>query len=74
MAAQEIRLTAAHDAFIADLIAAGEYRCASEVICDALRALQQRRREDTWKRTVLQARIASGILGLDGAELRADES
>lgn len=68
MAGQPIHITSAHQAFIAELVASGEYESASDVMRDALRALQQRRREDMWKLTVLRTRIAAGILALDGAD------
>jgi antitoxin ParD1/3/4 len=43
------------------MVRAGEYRDASEAVRDALRVLQQRRREDALKLKVLRARIKAGI-------------
>ena len=47
------------------MVAAGEYQNASEAVRDALRALQQRRREDELKLEALRAHLQSGIVALD---------
>ena len=47
---------------------AGEYQNASEAIRDAVRALQQRRREDALKLERLRLRIEAGIDDLDRGE------
>jgi antitoxin ParD1/3/4 len=52
---RNISLTPEHDEFIAEIVEAGEYQNASEAVRDALRALQQRRREDALKLEALRA-------------------
>jgi antitoxin ParD1/3/4 len=49
MPTRNISLTVEQDAFVESVVKAGEYRNASEAARDALRALQQRRREDALK-------------------------
>jgi antitoxin ParD1/3/4 len=43
----------------------GEYQNASEAVRDALRALQQRRREDALKLKALRMQIKAGVDALD---------
>jgi putative addiction module CopG family antidote len=50
MPTRNISLTPEQDAFVEGVVKAGEYQNASEAVRDALRALQQRRREDALKR------------------------
>ena len=61
MPTRNISLTAEHDAFVAKLVTAGEYQNASEALRDALRALEQRRREDALKLKALRMQIKAGI-------------
>ncbi len=61
-------MTAEQDAFIESVVSAGEYKDASEAIRDAIRALQQRRREDVLKLEVLRAQIKAGVDALDRGE------
>jgi len=61
MPTRNISLTVEQDAFVERIVKAGEYQNASEAVRDALRALQQRRREDTLKLKVLRAQIRAGI-------------
>ena len=61
MPTRNISLTAEQDAFIAEVVEAGEYQNASEAVRDALRALQQRRREDALKLEALRAEIQAGV-------------
>ena len=61
MPTRNISLTRSQDAFIAKVVKSGEYQNASEAMRDALRALQQRRREDSLKLAALRARIATGV-------------
>jgi antitoxin ParD1/3/4 len=76
---RNISLTPEQDAFVEKVVQAGEYQNASEAIRDALRALQQRRREDALKLKALRAAIKTGIdelergdfVELDATELRA---
>src|SRR5437867_6521345 len=65
MPTRNISLTAEQDAFIAEVVEAGEYQNASEAVRDALRALQQRRREDALKLQALRAQIRLGVEALD---------
>jgi antitoxin ParD1/3/4 len=65
MATRNISLTAEQDAFIERIVRAGEYQNASEAVRDALRMLQQRRREDALKLKALRAQIKAGIDALD---------
>lgn len=77
MPTRNISLTREQDAFIAKVVKAGEYQNASEAMRDALRALQQRRREDALKLAALRAQVAAGVQDieagdfdeLDGADL-----
>lgn len=64
MPTRNISLTPEQDAFIEDVVRAGEYQNASEAVRDALRALQQRRSEDALKLDVLRAQIALGAEAL----------
>ena len=77
MPTRNISLTPEQDAFIQETVKSGEYQNASEAVRDALRALQQRRREDALKLDALRRQIDAGIAALekgeftevDGAEL-----
>ena len=61
MPTRNISLTAEQDAFVEKLVNAGEYQNASEALRDALRALEQRRREDDLKLKALRIQIKAGI-------------
>lgn len=61
MPTRNISLTTEQDAFIEQVVDAGEYQNASEAVRDGLRALQQRRREDALKLKVLRAAIKVGL-------------
>jgi antitoxin ParD1/3/4 len=75
MPTRNVSLTLEQDAFIAKVVEAGEYQNASEAIRDALRALQQRRREDALRLTALRAEIERGIRDLDrGAFVEIDDA
>jgi antitoxin ParD1/3/4 len=65
MPTRNISLTAEQDAFIAEVVEAGEYQNASEAVRDALRALQQRRRQDVLKLEALRAQIQAGVDALE---------
>ncbi len=77
MPTRNISLTPEQDAFIEEAVKSGEYQTASEAVRDALRALQQRRREDALKLDTLRRQIDAGWAALekgeftevDGAEL-----
>ena len=61
MPTRNISLTSEQDAFIESTVKSGEYQNASEAVRDALRALQQRRREDALKLTALRMQIKAGV-------------
>ncbi len=65
MPTRNVSLTREQDAFIEKVVEAGEYQNASEAVRDALRALQQRRREDSLRLAALRAELAAGIGDLD---------
>jgi antitoxin ParD1/3/4 len=60
MPTRNISLTPEQDAFVERVVEAGEYQNASEAVRDALRALQQRRREDALRLKVLRMQIEAG--------------
>lgn len=68
MPTRNISLTPEQDAFVDTIVDAGEYQNASEAMRDALRALQQRRREDAMKLQVLGAQIKLGVAALDAGD------
>ena len=68
MPSRNVDLTPEQDAFIEEAVQAGEYRNASEALRDAVRALQQRRREDALKLEVLRLQITAGAEALDRGE------
>jgi antitoxin ParD1/3/4 len=65
MPTRNISLTDEQDAFVEKVVKAGEYQNASEAVRDALRVLQQRRREDALKLKALRVQIKAGIDALD---------
>lgn len=65
MPTRNISLTAEQDAFVEKVVEAGEYQNASEAVRDALRALQQRRREDGLRLKALRAQIKAGTDALE---------
>jgi antitoxin ParD1/3/4 len=75
MPTRNISLTAEQDAFVENVVKSGEYQNASEAIRDALRALQQRRKEDALKLKALRQQIKAGTDALDrGDFVEVDES
>ena len=75
MPTRNISLTADQDAFVEKIVEAGEYQNASEAVRDALRVLQQRRREDELKLKALRARLLVGVEALDrGDFVELDET
>ena len=68
MPTRNISLTPEQDAFIEKAIRSGEYQNASEAVRDALRALQQRRREDALKLKALRTQIKAGVDALERGE------
>jgi antitoxin ParD1/3/4 len=65
MPTRNVNLTEAFDDFVADEIAAGRYRNASEVMRAGLRLLQQRQAEDAEKIAALRRLARVGIDQLD---------
>jgi antitoxin ParD1/3/4 len=65
MPTRNISLTPEQDAFVDSVVKSGEYQNASEAVRDALRALQQRRREDALKLKSLRLQIKAGVEALD---------
>jgi antitoxin ParD1/3/4 len=65
MPTRNISLTSEQDAFVSKVVDSGEYQNASEAIRDALRSLQQRRKEDQLKLKALRAQLAAGAAALD---------
>jgi antitoxin ParD1/3/4 len=65
MPTRNISLTPEQDAFIDEVIEAGEYQNASEAVRDAVRALQQRRAEDALKLERLRQAVRAGADALD---------
>jgi antitoxin ParD1/3/4 len=75
MPTRNISLTPEHDDFIAEIVEAGDYQNASEAVRDALRALQQRRREDALKLEALRVQIQAGVDALNrGDFIEIDDS
>ena len=74
MPRRNISLTPDQDAFIDEMLEAGEYSDASEAIRDAVRALQQRRAEDALRLDRLRLAIKQGVAALDrGAYTEVDD-
>jgi antitoxin ParD1/3/4 len=65
MPTRNISLTPEQDAFIDEVLGAGEYANASEAVRDAIRILQQRRAEDALKLERLRAAIQQGVAALE---------
>jgi len=65
MPTRNISLTPQQDAFIDEMLEAGEYRNASEAMRDAIRALQQRRTEEALKLDRLRRSIDAGLADLE---------
>lgn len=65
MPTRNISLTPEQDAFVEKVVEAGEYQNASEAIRDALRVLQQRRKENSLRLKALRAQIKAGVDALD---------
>jgi antitoxin ParD1/3/4 len=65
MPTRNVSLTPEQDAFIDEMLKAGEYRNASEAVRDAIRVLQQRRAEEALKLDKLRVAIQQGVAALD---------
>lgn len=76
MPTRNISLTKQLDEFVEETVADGEYQNASEVMRDALRLLQERRREEKIKLQKLREAVDVGIAAIergDYIDLKADE-
>jgi antitoxin ParD1/3/4 len=62
---RNISLTPEQDAFVEKVVKAGDYQNASEAIRDALRVLQQRRREDELRLKALRMQLKAGVDALE---------
>jgi antitoxin ParD1/3/4 len=65
---RNIVLTHEQDEFVESIVRAGEYRNANEAIGDALRTLQQRRREDALRLDALRTLMRAGANALEGGD------
>lgn len=65
MPTRNISFTPEQDAFIEDAVRSGEYQNASEMVRDAVRALQRSREEDALKLEALRLQIRAGVEALD---------
>lgn len=65
MPTRNISLTPEQDAFVDKVVESGEYQNASEAIRDALRALQQRRKEDALRLKALRTHVKAGLEALE---------
>ncbi len=70
MPTRNVSLTADQDAFVEQVVKAGEYQNASEAIRDALRVLQQKRREERLKLKALRMQIKAGLDTLERGDFR----
>lgn len=61
MPTRNISLTPQQDAFVEDVVRSGHYQNASEAVRDALRVLQQHRREEALKLKALRAQLKRGV-------------
>lgn len=68
MPTRNISLTEEQDEFVQEIVESGEYQNASEAVRDALRVLQQRRREDALKLKMLRLQIKVGAEALERGE------
>jgi antitoxin ParD1/3/4 len=68
MPTRNVSLTPEQDAFIDEMVKAGDYRDASEAMRDALRTLRQRRAEEALKLDKLRVAIQQGVAALDRGE------
>ncbi|MBA3821039.1 MAG: type II toxin-antitoxin system ParD family antitoxin [Deltaproteobacteria bacterium] len=65
MPTRNISLTQRHDDFIDEVVDAGEYQNASEAVRDALRVLQERRKEAGLKLKALRIQLQAGLEALE---------
>jgi len=65
MPTRNIDLTPEQNAFIDEVLKAGEYRNASEAMRDAIRALQQRRAQEALELERLRVSVQQGVAALE---------
>jgi antitoxin ParD1/3/4 len=68
MPTRNVSITPEQDAFIEKAVKSGEYQNASEAVRDALRVLQQRRREDALRLKALRMQIDAGVDAIERGE------
>lgn len=68
MPTRNINLTPEQDAFIEEMLEAGEYGNASEAMRDAIRVLKQRRAEEALRLDKLRVAIKQGMAALKRGE------
>jgi antitoxin ParD1/3/4 len=68
MPTRNISLTDEQDAFVAEVVEAGEYQNASEAVRDALRALQNYRLERSIRLDALRSQLKQGAASLDAGK------
>jgi antitoxin ParD1/3/4 len=68
MPTRNINLTDEQDAFVAEIVEAGEYQNASEAVRDALRTLQNYRQERSVRLDALRSQLELGTASLDAGE------
>lgn len=73
MPTRNISLTPEQDAFIDEMLKAGEYRNASEAVRDALRALRQRRAEEALKLDRLRRAAGQDFVAPDRRDVADEE-
>jgi len=74
MLTRNISLPPEQDAFIEEMLEAGEHRNASEAMSEAIRALQQRRAMDALKLERLRRSIDTGLADLDRGDYEEVDS
>lgn len=62
---RNVSLTPEQDAFVQRVVKAGDYQNASEAIREAIRALQQQRREGALRLKALRMQIKAGVDALE---------
>lgn len=74
MPTRNISLTAEQDAFVEEIVDAGEFQNASEAVRAALRLLKKQRAEDALRLQALRAQVREGVDALErGDYIELDE-
>lgn len=69
MPTRNVNLTAELDAFVEEVVEAGLYQNASEVVRDAVRGLRRQLAADELKLDLLRAQLQAGIAALDRGDV-----